>query len=184
MEKYQKAAQMVVRAGLQFGIVLIVLNLLKFFFKLEGISVSLSLILWALGVLIYSGAIAWIMKNVRDKVFDGYLGFNQCVSYGVGMLFIAALASGFISFIYFQWVDPYFLGWRTVRLTEMVMQFYTDINAPQDIMDTITKLYEEQKVPSATEGVSGQFFSNVSLGFIVSLLAALILQKREPLKNK
>ncbi len=181
MEQNKKAAELVMYLGVRFGLVFILFNLIKFYFRLETQSIGLSAILWFVGVGIYVGMLVFTIKHIRDKVFEGYISFLSALSYGTSTIFVAAFLSSIISFVYFQWIDVYFLSTRTHAMLDLVQNFYESMNVDQLVINTIEELKENVGTPSAINGASSQLFSNISLAFIAGLIVSLILRKDKPL---
>ncbi len=163
--------------GLQFGIVLIVLNLTNYIFRLEGksllVSGTLSFVTFSVSIV----AICLATIHYRKNALGGYISYGHAISFSVSFMFFAAVASGVVSFIYFKWIDGFYLGWRMATIKEMVVQFYYNMNVPDETIDMVEDMLGEE-VPSPVNAFIGQITGDVLRGLIIALVAALFLQKK------
>ncbi len=180
MEKKRKAAELVTKLGLQFGLVFIIFNLIKFQFKLETQSVGTSTLLWFIGLGIYIGMEVFVIKRIRDHIMDGYINYLNALSYALSTIFIAAFMSSIVSFVYFQWIDPFFLSIRANGIKELSLNYLAAANADSEILDTFRGMFEEAGIPKAFDGAKAQLVSNIALSFIVGLITALYMRRNEP----
>lgn len=178
MKQQEPTINYALKYGLQFGVVLIVFNLINYIFKLEGKSVVISGSLSFLNFVITIVAICLAIIHYRKNALGGFISYGHAISYSMSFMFFAAVASGLVSFIYFKWIDTFYLGWRVETIKEMVVEFYYNLNLPDETIDTVEDMLSDQKVPSPFSAFTGQVFGDVFRGLIIALVAAIFLQKK------
>lgn len=184
MKEQENPINYALKFGLKFGIVMIVFNLIKYIFKLEGESVWVLSMLSFLNFLITVVAISAAIFYYRKNAMGGYITYGHAISFSMSFMFFAAVASGLVSLIYFQWIDSFYLGWRMGIMKETILDFYYSINVSEDIIDTVEDMFASQEVPSPFSAFTGQLMGDVFRGLIIALIAAIFLQKKPLLFDK
>lgn len=178
MKQTELPVNYALKYGLQFGIVLIVFNLLNYIFRLEGKSILISGTLSFINFAICIAAICLAIYHYRKNALGGFISYGHAISFSMSFMFFAAVASGIVSFIYFKWIDSFYLGWRVNTIKDMVIQFYFDMNLPDETIDTVEDMLDSQEVPSPFSAFTGQIMGDVLRGLIIALIAAIFLQKK------
>ncbi|WP_109301675.1 DUF4199 domain-containing protein [Aquimarina sp. AU474] len=151
---------------------------------------SLSLLGWFLGnnldysiqeVIGYTGMVVALLfvffgiKHYRDKENNGVVSFGKALLIGVLISLIAALAFGILDVIYVKYIAPDFMA-----------EYYA--HHVEQLRNTLTEAefkIEFEKLEAQKELFSNIFMSFflmfatvLIIGFIISLLSALILQRK------
>jgi len=115
------------------------------------------------------------IKHFRDKVNNGLVTFGKALLMGLFISLIAALAFGIIDLIYITYINPDF---ATEYYAHSIEQFRNTLSE----VDFKVKLAE---LESQKELFMNPFFSFLlmsitvfMIGFIISLISALILQRK------
>lgn len=177
MKQQESPINYALKYGLQFGVIMIVFNLVTYIFRLEGGSVfalsMLSIFNFLVTVVAISAAIFYYRKNATG----GFITYGHAVSFSMSFMFFAAVAAGIVSFVYFQWIDTFYLGWRITTIKDTVLDFYYNMNVPEDTIDMIEDMFKDQEVPSAFSAFTAQVMGDVFYGLIIALIAAIFLKK-------
>jgi len=151
---------------------------------------TISLLGWFLGknldfaaqeVIGYAGMIVSLLfvffgiKQYRDQENNGVVSFGKALLVGVLISLIAALAFGILDVIYITYINPDFIE---NYYTEMVAQMKTSL--PVEELETKLAKLESQKEVFANPLMSFivMALTVFTIGFIISLISALILQQK------
>ena len=161
---------------------------LNFGLILGGINVVLGLMLYSLdmhyqdetstsiiGYAFIIGIIIWAIIQFKQKN-KGYLNLSEALKTGLG----TALISGIIISIYVilltQFLDPDFIDKSIDYRKEKMLQ-----ENPEISIENVNNIFDIQKEFSGTFITSGFIIIfNLFFGFIVSLIAGMILKKSQP----
>ncbi|NER18047.1 DUF4199 domain-containing protein [Spongiivirga citrea] len=117
------------------------------------------------------------IKHFRDKENNGVVTFKQALKIGLLISLLTALAFGVLDTLYTQLVNP-----------DFATEYYTDYI--KKLEETVPA--EELEAAVATAEIQKELFSNpvmsfllmavtvFVIGFIISLLSSLVLQRKQP----
>ena len=150
----------------------------------------ISMLGWLLGknldfaaqeVIGYAGMIVSLLfvffgiKQYRDQENNGVVTFGKALLIGVLISLIAALAFGILDIIYIKYINPDFMEHY---YTEMVSQMKASV--PPEELETKLAELESQKKLFANPFMSFMLMALTvfTIGFMISLISALILQRK------
>lgn len=164
----------VIRYGSYGAISICVLFLLSWF-VLDGLPLSTQEVLGYLSMIISLGFVFFGIKHFRDSENNGKVSFKKALTIGILISLITALVFGILDVIYTEVLNPEF------------MENYYQATAKK-MEETLSA--EEFKVKLAEMESQKEMFSNpiftfvlmgmtvFVIGFIISLISALILQRK------
>lgn len=141
----------------------------------EGLSYGAQEVIGYTSMVISLGFVFFGIKHFRDKENNGTVSFKKALVIGILISLITALAFGLLDFIYVKYINPGFME-----------EYYT--NNLQILEDTLPAA--EFEVKKAKLESQKELFMNpamsfilmsvtvLMIGFIISLLSALILQRK------
>ena len=151
---------------------------------------SLALAGWFLGknldysiqeIIGYTGMVVSLLfvffgiKHYRDKENNGVVSFGKALLIGVLISLIAALAFGILDVIYIKYINPDFMA---EYYSHHVEQMRTSLSEA-DFKVEFEKLEAQKELFSSTTVNFLLMFATVFIiGFIISLISGLILQRR------
>ena len=133
----------------------------------------------------YSGMIISLVfvffgiQYYRDKENEGTVSFSKALTIGILISLMAALAFGILDLIYIKFINPDFMNeYYTYYVEEM-----RSTMSKEDLQIELAKLEEQKELFSnPLINFATMFLTVLIIGFIISLLSALILQ-RKPASN-
>lgn len=115
------------------------------------------------------------IKHFRDKENGGIVSFGKALLIGVLISLIAALAFGILDIIYIKYINPEFMADYYAHYVEETKNTLTG----EELKATLAELESQKEMFSS---VSVNFFlmflTVFMIGFIISLISALILQRK------
>ena len=99
------------------------------------------------------------IRHYRDKVNDGIVSIGKAITIGVVISLLVGVGIGIADFIYTKFIDPNFFA-----------------NYEQMLIDQV----REDEIIKMTSGTAALFMIALVtvIGFIISLISALILQRK------
>jgi len=162
------------RYGLYGALSICVLFLLSLWLG-DGLSYGAQEVIGYTTMVISLGFVFFGIKHFRDKENNGTVSFKKALVIGILISLITALAFGLLDFIYVKYINPGFME-----------EYYT--NNLQILEDSLPAA--EFEVKKAELESQKELFMNpvmsfvlmsvtvLMIGFIISLLSALILQRK------
>lgn len=141
----------------------------------NGLSYSTQEIIGYASMVISLGFVYFGIKHFRDKENNGEVGFKKALIIGLLISLITALAFGILDVIYIEFINP-----------EFATEYYGHV--VEEMRSSLPS--EEFEVKLAELEIQKDLFSNpifafaimaatvFVIGFIISLLSALILQRK------
>ena len=114
------------------------------------------------------------IKNYRDQENGGSISFGKALKIGMLITLFAALGFAIIDFIYTAFINPEFLEQYTQHMTENLESTYSG-------EELATKKAElDSSMEYMTSGFMAfiMFSTVVLIGFVISLISSLILNKK------
>ncbi|RPE00891.1 DUF4199 domain-containing protein [Aureibaculum marinum] len=130
---------------------------------------------WSINVINIIAMIAAIILGIKEykKQNGGFLTIAQGLKTGVGIALISAIVSAIYIFVFAKFIEPDFVE----NIVEIQRQkLLENPNMPEEMIDTFGENTRKYFYPY-TIGVTLVF--SIFMGFIVSLIASLVMQKKE-----
>jgi len=153
--------------GLMIAAVLIGLNLLAWFFKLEG-SLWFQYLNW--GILI--GVLYYALKSYRDQQLGGFITYGRAVRSGLLFFFFASWLYGFYTVLYFAYLDPEAID----RGLDAVEELYYSRGLSEEQIDRMMQMATRMRTPGMQ--VVSVIFGTTLLGLILSLLVSILVRRK------
>ncbi|MCD6090116.1 MAG: DUF4199 domain-containing protein [Bacteroidales bacterium] len=149
--------------------------------------IALSVILWLTGMMenkflgyisylilafaMYLGAVNW-----RDKSNDGWMTYGEAFKTGFFVTLIAALLGLIYSYVFFNFIDPDFIGTIMSKAEEAMLEANPSISDE----DLDRALEMTSKFSSPTMLTVFGFIGTVIFGTLLSLIVAIFAKKVNP----
>ena len=168
-----QTGKVALKYGVILGVIGIVFNLMLYY-QDSHYQLDLKRIFFTIGlslVFIVVGSFIGIQEFKTKN--DGYLKFKEGMKIGVGMALIAGIIGIAFSFVLAKIIDPEMEQKAIEYATEMMLDSGMD---PVEI----DKQMESQKNSNVYWQVAGGLVFNLIIGFVGSIIPALILKKDKP----
>ncbi len=143
----------------------------------DGLDYSAQEIIGYSSMIISLSFVFFGIKHFRDKQNNGLISFGQALKIGLLISLLTALAFGILDTIYTQFVNPDF---ATEYYTNYIEQLKETV--PADELDEAIATAESQKELFSNPIMAFLLmaFTVFVIGFIISLLSSLVLQRKQP----
>lgn len=122
-----------------------------------------------IGVIVYA-------LNAYKKANGGFMSLSQAIKVGLGVALIGALVGAVYNFIFMSFIEPNFIDLIIDKQRETMVEAQPNMTTEQiDQSLEMVKKFAGPWISSAFQIVGGLFF-----GFIISLIAGLIMKKENP----
>ena len=166
--------KIVIRFGIYSSVTICVLFLLAWFLG-DGLDYSTQEIIGYASMVVSLCFVFLGIKHFRDKENNGFVSFGQALLIGILISLMAALAFGFLDLIYIEYINPEFME-------EYYSRNLADLKAslPPAEFEQQSAALEAQKEMFMNPWMSFLVMSLTVfvIGFIISLISALILQRK------
>ncbi len=168
----------VLRYGVYSGITICVLALAGWFLG-KNLDYSIQEVIGYAGMVVSLLFVFFGIKHFRDKENNGIVSFGKALLIGILISLIAALAFGILDVIYIKYINPDFVAEYYAHSIEEIRN-----SLPAAEFEVKFKELEAQKEMFSNTFLNFflMFATVVIIGFIISLISALILQ-RKPITN-
>lgn len=164
--------QVILNYGLILGILAIFSSLIPY--VLNGLNMDPPLWQKLLGWAILIVVIILGIKKFKD-FNNGILSLGEAMKIGLGIALIGALITAIYIFMFFNYVEPDFMGQLAVQMEEKMMEQNPDMSEDQiDMAINMTK-----KFMSPLAMVFFMIIGNLIMGLIISLIGGLIMKQDE-----
>ena len=164
----------VLRFGL-YGAVTICILFLLTWFLLKDSNFEFSEALGYLSMVVALSFVYFGIKNFRDQENEGTISFTKGLIIGIFISLITAIAFGIIDVIYITYINPDF---TETYYNEAVEEMRQQLSAAE--FEVKLKELEQQKALFSNSLFAFALMSGTVLviGFIISLISALLLQRK------
>ena len=158
-----------------YGAITICVLFLASWFLLKGINYSLQEVVGYAGMVVSLAFVFFGIKHFRDKENDGKVSFGKALAIGLLITLITALAFGIIDVIYVKYINPDFFSEYYSYSAEQLKSNFSgeELAAKLEELEAQFELFAKPSfnflIMSATVMI---------IGFIISLLSAVILQRK------
>lgn len=169
--------QSTMEKGVIFGIALILMNLVLYFFNIKAFSFLGMAMMLLVQLLIYFFLIYYYTKKYKENNLEGYISFNQAFLYGLLLMFFSAIILSFFLFILNKFIDPDMAKKNIEQAKEWATTFMQNHGIAEDKIDDAIKKFDSNGIPSPMQIAINNIFTSLFLGLILSLISAAILKK-------
>lgn len=164
----------VIRFGLYGAVTIWVLFLISLFL-LDNLSFATQEIIGYVSMILSLGFVYFGIKHFRDKENAGKVSLKKALAVGVLISLITALAFGILDTVYSQILNPDFMA----DYYDTIVEGLRNTLPPDEFEKKLAELNAEKEMFS-NPIVSFAFMAMTVfvIGFIISLLSALILQRK------
>lgn len=145
----------------------------------EDLPYSIREIIGYAGMIVSLLFIFFGIKQFRDKENDGVLSFSKALLIGTLITLIAAAAFGIIDVIYVKYINPDFM---TEYYTHAVEQMQQSLSETEFKLQLAELEAQKELFMNPFMNFLIMFLTVLMIGFIISLISGLILQ-RKPITN-
>ena len=161
---------------------------------LAGITILLSIIIWATNLLEFLGLIGssligivqlvvmvmlliYFTKLYRNNQLDGKISFSQAFTFGVLIVVCSSVISSLYNYIFNKFIDPDYTHRIMTMMQDKTYQWITSKGVPEDQIDSAMKRFEDKGIPSPLETLKSSFIFGLIGGAIMSLISSAIVKK-------
>ncbi len=147
------------------------LIIFSFILYIAGLNENKVLNLFSYAILI--GGIIYGIKQVRDKIQNGFITYGRSVGTGTLVALFASIILAFFMFILMKYVDSSIIE----KSMELAQQQWSESGMSDDEIETMTKMAESFMTPGFM--AVGTVFGFTFFGAIISLIVSAFM-KKEP----
>ena len=161
---------------------------------LAGISIVLSLIIWATNLIEHLGLfgsvligllqivmlaflLVYFTKQYRDTLFDGKITFGQAFTFGVLLVVFSSVISALFSYILNKYIDPEYMQRVMTMIQDKTYQLLANNGLSQEQIDAQMARLENKGIPSPMETLVSSLEGGLIGGAIMSLISSAIVKK-------
>lgn len=161
---------------------------------LAGISIVLSLIIWATSLIEHLGLfgsaligvfqfallaylLVYFTKRYRDTLFDGKITFGQAFTFGVLLVVFSSVISALYSYILNKYIDPEYMQRVMTMIQDKTYQLLANNGLSQEQIDSQMAKLENRGIPSPMETLVSSLEGGLIGGAIMSLISSAIVKK-------
>jgi len=161
---------------------------------LAGITILLSIIIWATNLLEFLGLIGssligivqlvvmvmlliYFTKLYRNNQLDGKISFSQAFVFGVLIVVCSSVISSLYNYIFNKFIDPDYTHRIMTMMQDKTYQFMTSKGLSEDQIDSAMKNFEDKGIPSPIETLKSSLIFGLIGGAIMSLISSAIVKK-------
>lgn len=133
---------------------------------------------WILSILGWIITIALFVQAIKTyrQSNGGFLSVGEAIKTGLAVAAVAGIITAIYTYVHYTYVYPEFIDAAVDTAREAMLKQNPDM--PQDQMDMALSMTEKFTTPFVMATMS--LIGNLFFGFIISIIAGLILQRRNP----
>jgi ABC-type antimicrobial peptide transport system permease subunit len=170
-DAFMIAKNLIIKYGLLLGITKVIIELLNYAFGDLYVRPP-----WVgiLGFLAFIGFIIWAIKDFKD-LNEGYLNLGDAIKTGLGVSLIAGFIGAVFMYILIHYIEPDFIQKSLEAQEQLMLEKNPDMDEAtlEMALDMTKKFMTPASILSIT--LAGTLIG----GLLVSLIAGLIMQKKE-----
>lgn len=164
--------------GIVFGLIMVVLNLIVYFFDLVTMSLFAGLILWVFNLIIYFIIILILSKSYRNNVFNGYINYGKALSYGLVIGLYASVIYMIYNYIFLTLIDPDYLKNTMDTMAAMTEEYMINAGLSDEIIEKSMEGFSSRELPSPIVSSIWSIPSNMVLVLISTLFSSIFAKKK------
>lgn len=167
--------QTIKKFGIYSSVLLIVLFTFSFLFE-DAMSYSTSEIYGYASIVLALSFVYFGIKSYRDQVNDGSVSFSKALKIGILISLLASITFGLINVVYTEFINPNFTNEYYAHSIEQIRD-----TLPAEEFEAKLEQLETEKEFFANPfiGFSVMALTVLIIGFIISLISGLILQRKK-----
>jgi len=167
--------QTIKKFGIYSSLLLVILFTISFFFE-DAMSYSTSEIYGYASIVIALSFVYFGIKHYRDHVNGGHVSFIKSLKIGILISLLASITFGLINVVYTEIINPDF----TTEYYSHYVEQYRDALPAVEFEAKLEQLETEKEFfANPLIGFSIMALTVLIIGFIISLLSGLILQRKD-----
>ncbi len=167
----------VLRYGLLGGLAMIGFNILNYITLFATSNMGGVISGFVIQLAIWFGMVALAIRHHRDQDLGGFITMGKCLSLGILVVMLAALASGIFGYIYLNFIDNEVL----VRQTQSMAWMFEMMGMDEEMIEQSLEGVEETQLSSNIFiSIGGALFGGAITGLIVSAITGAIMRKNPP----
>jgi uncharacterized membrane protein (DUF485 family) len=161
---------------------------------LGGISIVLSIIIWATSLMEHLGLfgsvfigvfnlviliflLIYFTKMYRDNQLDGKITFGKAFTFGVLIVLFSSVISSLYNYIFNKYIDPEYTQRIMTMIQEKTYQMMSNRGLSQDQIDSAMVKFEGKGIPTPIETLVSSLKAGLIGGAIMSLISSAIVKK-------
>jgi hypothetical protein len=164
-----------VKFGIYSSVALLILFSISFVFE-DAMSYSTSEIYGYVSIVLALSFVYFGVRNYRDAVNHGFVSFSKALKIGLLITLLASVTFGLINLVYTEIINPNFTN---EYYTQLIENFRGSL--PDEAFQVKLKELESQKELFSNPIISLSIMALTVfiIGFIISLISGLILQRKQ-----
>ncbi len=167
---------------------------LTYGFYLGLISIAISVVIWAGGILESMGLFGGLLiglaslvisfiflfifaKSYRNNELGGYANFGDIFKFAILVILISTIISIIYTYIFHAFIDPGYMEHLMAVMQQKTMDFMESKGVPEAQMDKAIEKFKE--IPTMAKTLRQAALSGLIGGAILSLIVAAIVKKKE-----
>ncbi len=142
----------------------------------ENLSYSVQEIIGYASIVVSLSFVFFGIRHFRDKINDGTVSFGKALLLGLAISLITALAFGVMNVIYIKYINPDFTEEYYAR---SLAQLEETLPAAEFEIERVKMEAEKELFMSPVMSFILMSMIVVVIGFIISLLSAMVLQRKK-----
>jgi len=115
------------------------------------------------------------IKHFRDNENKGSISFTKALSIGILISFFAAFGFGIIDYLYTSVINP---NWAAEYLTKSLASMEASLSPEVYKTESEALIQQMKDYGSSGIGATFMFIQVIVIGFMISLISSLILQRK------
>jgi hypothetical protein len=165
----------ILRYGLYGAASICILFLLSWLFG-DNLSYSVQEIIGYASMVVSLSFVFFGIRHFRDKINDGTVSFGKALLLGLAISLITALAFGVLDVVYIKYINPDFTEEYYARSLEKLEE---TLPAAEFEIERVKMESEKELFMSPVISFIVMSMTVLIIGFIISLLSAMVLQRKK-----
>lgn len=157
------------RMGLIIGLIFIVLSLITFLLDMED-----NKTIRYLDIVIIIGGVVWAIKSHRDNDLGGFISYGRGLGIGTLSILFASIILAVYMIIYFNTINPGAIEMMEQLAEERMIEQGMEAEDMEEAMK-YTRMFMTPPILAA-----GVVLWTTVIGFVVSLIASAVFQRKSP----
>ncbi len=163
--------QNVLKYGLIYALISIVITLVYYIFDVNIMSTSVSITTFVITFVILLAIFIISVKQYRNQGLDGKITFLRAFLHTLAIGVIGGVVIGLFNYIFYAYIAPEYLASQVEPFIEMMEKF----NLPEEAMDEAISKFEESIQPLRM--LRSQLTSSLILSAVIGLFIGVFIKK-------
>ena len=167
------STKIMINYGILLGIVSVLLNVVMY---VTNNHLQPHWSVQILGLFVFIAIVVIALKTFK-KENGGYMKLGQALKVGLGVALIAALIGAIYAYLLMTVIEPTYMD----QVMEIQQEAMLKQDMPQEQMDAALAMSEKFSGPGVA--VTIQLIAGLFFGFIISLIAGLVMKRENPYED-